>query len=61
MLIALVVPYLLLTIAISWMLMEFTAAGATVPPVLVGLGFGVIGMAGGSLASRAPEHTHAPR
>jgi Na+/proline symporter len=45
----------------SWMLMELTAPGGMVPPVLAGLAFGIIGMAGGSLASRAPEHAHAPR
>jgi SSS family transporter len=44
----------------SWGLMELTAADATAPPVLVGLGFGIIGMVAGSLASRAPEHAHAP-
>ena len=45
----------------SWMLMEITAADATVPPVLVGLAFGMIGMVAGSLVSRAPEHAYAPR
>jgi SSS family transporter len=44
----------------SWILMELTAADATVPPVLIGLAFGIIGIVAGSLASRAPEHAHAP-
>ena len=42
----------------SWLLMELSAAGATVPPQFAGLAFGILGMVAGSLASRAPEHAH---
>jgi solute:Na+ symporter, SSS family len=49
----------LLSIALgllSWIGMELYAADGLWPPQLVGLGFSIAGMIGGSYASRAPHH-----
>jgi Na+/proline symporter len=52
----------LLSIALgllSWIGMEIYAADGLWPPQLVGLGFSIAGMIGGSYASRAPHHATA--
>jgi Na+/proline symporter len=52
----------LLSIALgltSWIFMELYAPDALWPPQLVGLGFSILGMIGGSYASRAPHHAAA--
>jgi solute:Na+ symporter, SSS family len=52
----------LLSIALgllSWIGMETYAADGLWPPQLVGLGFSIAGMIGGSYASRAPHHAAA--
>ena len=52
----------LLSIALgltSWIFMEIYAPDALWPPQLVGLGFSILGMIGGSYASRAPHHAAA--
>ena len=43
----------------SWLLMELYGAESIWPAQLVGLGFAVVGMVAGSLASRAPAHAQA--
>jgi Na+/proline symporter len=52
----------LLSIALglaTWMGMELYAPDGLWPPQLVGLGFSILGMIGGSYASRAPHHAAA--
>jgi Na+/proline symporter len=52
----------LLSIALgltSWIFMEIYAPDGLWPPQLVGLGFSILGMIGGSYASRAPHHAAA--
>jgi Na+/proline symporter len=44
---------------VAWMIAAYTAADATVPPALVGLGFSIFGMAIGSfLPQPQPGHDH---
>jgi Na+/proline symporter len=53
----------LLSIALgltSWIFMEIYAPDGLWPPQLVGLGFSILGMIGGSYASRTPHHAAAP-
>jgi solute:Na+ symporter, SSS family len=50
---------------LAWLVAAFTAADATIPPALVGLGFSLAGMALGAVLPRAapaphPHHTHSP-
>jgi Na+/proline symporter len=52
----------LLSIALgltSWIFMEIYAPEGVLPPQLVGLGFSILGMIGGSYASPAPHHAAA--
>jgi Na+/proline symporter len=44
---------------VSWIGMELLAPDGVLPPQLVGLGFSILGMIGGSYASRAPHHAAA--
>jgi Na+/proline symporter len=49
---------------VAWLIAAFTAADATVPPTLVGLGFSILGMVLGAIVpSGAPQahHPSAPR
>src|SRR6185369_15062933 len=43
---------------VAWLVAEYAAAEATVPPALVGLAFSIFGMALGSLLPRAAPSTH---
>src|SRR5437899_2112417 len=44
---------------VAWLIAAFTAADATVPPSLVGLGFSIAGMVLGSVLPRASGHRDA--
>ena len=45
---------------VAWLIAAFTAADATVPPPLVGLGFSIAGMVLGSIVPRAAPQAHQP-
>jgi Na+/proline symporter len=44
----------------AWLIAAFTAADATVPPTLVGLGFSIAGMVAGSIVPRPVPQAHHP-